>query len=500
MPHKSTERTAPVSTTAPVAPCELPAGVIDLDQARRVRLHGYDKFDLEDVAETDPNLTHAEFRTFMALWKHADSETLEARPTQGTIAKRLNLNDAKTAGRRIDALAAKGYLIVKRTGYFDKATGRNIASLYRLTMPAGAMTEAERKAAAQAEIRADSVPGGGVGVTTNPTVGVTTNPTGGFTTTPLTNQETNQETDQKNPAAATAPPPADSRDVDNSINYGRGGYDADGTPWESTVKAAWIAWAQAVGNTTAEAGALDALLSLIAARNGEDAADWARDYWGWHDARALDICLAPSLDAARYEAGAQYSNMLNAAAADPYRAVTVNNPPRVHRQQPVTVVDRDNAAAVAAEAEQLHATGQLNPDVAAWLDAQPKAAPATTAPAAENHDTDPADAEQLHTAQVEKELAARIAEQEAEDRRRRARARLDARYLAEAERTAAALEETDTASPQDWAEAAVLFADYPAAHDVCTAPEPTPDFEYLADPTPEDHAEFVRLFLTSSAA
>lgn len=324
------------------------------------------------------------------------------------------------------------------------------------------------------------------------------------------NREGNQEQEQgkKNPYTRTASPAGFSGVVDNSIRYGRDGYDADGTPWESTVKAAFIEWAHTTTNVQAEA-ARERVLALIAARNGEDVAEWARDFWSWGEKRANAIALAPSPVDAQYEAGALYARLLNAAAADYLHPVTVLHPPRDHRQAPVAAVDRDaeTLAQLDAEAEAAATRGDLLPDFAEFYARQQPAAPLSpqSAPAPIAEDDDAA-AELERAAQAQRELAARIAAQEAENRRQQDRARLDARYAAEAAEQQPArepvtlmdwpeLEDVDTVSPKDWAAAAVLFAALPPSPDDFTAPEAVPELEDLTEPTPEDHAEFIRLFL-----
>lgn len=96
----------------------------------------------EELAAGRADLTDAEYRLLMAMWKYADNATLgDIFPGHGALAEHVNLSGKSGRDKirtRIGALVRKGYAVKVREGR-TKPTRQ--AAAYRLTLPEWAREE-----------------------------------------------------------------------------------------------------------------------------------------------------------------------------------------------------------------------------------------------------------------------------------------------------------------------------------------------------------------------
>lgn len=91
----------------------------------------------EVLAAGRPDLTDAEYRLLMAMWKYADNTTLgDIYPGHARLVEQVGLaptkNNRDSIGRRISSLIQKGYVVRVREG---ATVPRRRAAEYRLTLP-----------------------------------------------------------------------------------------------------------------------------------------------------------------------------------------------------------------------------------------------------------------------------------------------------------------------------------------------------------------------------
>lgn len=91
----------------------------------------------EVLAAGRHDLTDAEYRLLMAMWKYADNTTLgDIYPGHARLAEQVGLaptkNNRDSIGRRISSLIQKGYVVRVREG---ATVPRRRAAEYRLTLP-----------------------------------------------------------------------------------------------------------------------------------------------------------------------------------------------------------------------------------------------------------------------------------------------------------------------------------------------------------------------------
>ncbi|MEE1651827.1 helix-turn-helix domain-containing protein [Brachybacterium sp. J144] len=91
----------------------------------------------EALAAGRPDLTDAEFRLLMAMWKYADNTTLgDIFPGHARLVEQLGLAPTKSnkdnIGKRIASLIRKGYVVKVREG---TTVPHRRAAEYRLTLP-----------------------------------------------------------------------------------------------------------------------------------------------------------------------------------------------------------------------------------------------------------------------------------------------------------------------------------------------------------------------------
>lgn len=91
----------------------------------------------ETLAGGRPDLTDAEYRLLMAMWRYADNTTLgDIFPGHARLAEHVGLaptkNNRDSVGRRIGSLIRKGYVVKVREG---TTVPHRRAAEYRLTLP-----------------------------------------------------------------------------------------------------------------------------------------------------------------------------------------------------------------------------------------------------------------------------------------------------------------------------------------------------------------------------
>lgn len=90
----------------------------------------------EEVADGRPELTPAEYRLLMAMWRYADNSTLGGIfPGHSRLAAQVGLSGKSgrdTVRTRIGSLIRKGYLVKVRDG---RTVPTRLAAEYRLTLP-----------------------------------------------------------------------------------------------------------------------------------------------------------------------------------------------------------------------------------------------------------------------------------------------------------------------------------------------------------------------------
>lgn len=97
----------------------------------------------EALAAGCPDLTDAEYRLLMAMWKYADNRTLRGvRPGHAALAEQVGLSGKSGRDKvrtRISSLLRKGYLVRTREG---RSTPTKVTAEYRLTLPKREVGEA----------------------------------------------------------------------------------------------------------------------------------------------------------------------------------------------------------------------------------------------------------------------------------------------------------------------------------------------------------------------
>lgn len=84
------------------------------------------KFEYLKMVVGDKNISNAEFRTLIALWNYADTNTLISRPSAKTLANDLGKSVRKTL-LDISSLQDKGFIqVVEQGGGAGRATARKL--------------------------------------------------------------------------------------------------------------------------------------------------------------------------------------------------------------------------------------------------------------------------------------------------------------------------------------------------------------------------------------
>lgn len=128
---------APAVVQREESPARIPASAPSAPASRPAKSPPRKLVYAEALAAGRDDLTDAEFRLLMAMWKYANNRTLaDVRPGHARLAEQLGLAPTKSSrnnvGQRIGSLIRKGYVVKLREG---TAIPHRQAAEYRLTLP-----------------------------------------------------------------------------------------------------------------------------------------------------------------------------------------------------------------------------------------------------------------------------------------------------------------------------------------------------------------------------